>query len=379
MEAMSTRMRRTGFVCHEHYFWHHTGASAGPLPYGLTVEPDVHPENPQTKRRLLGLLEVSGLLAKLERIEPRLATVEELQYFHTPQYIQRVEEMSQGIGGDAGELTPIGTGSYHIARLATGGCLTAADAVMTGKVRNAYCLVRPPGHHAEADRGRGFCVFANNVIVVHHLRRQHGVKRIAIVDWDVHHGNSQETAFLSDPAVLTISLHQDNYYPPGRGGLDVVGEGLGVGANINVPLPPGSGHEAYLHAWKQVVVPAVQRFRPEIILVASGFDGSAMDPLGRMLCTSETYRALARATVELADSLCQGRLLALHEGGYSTAYVPFCGLAAMEELAGVRTEVTDPFLGIFGGMGGQTLQPHQAQVIESAAALVARVPAGSAP
>ena len=370
-------MRRTGFVSHEHYFWHHTGASAGPLPYGLTIEPDVHPENPQTKRRLLGLLAVSGLLAKLERIEPRLATVEELQYFHTPEYIQRVEAMSQGIGGDAGELTPIGTGSYHIARLAAGGCLAAADAVMTGKVRNAYCLVRPPGHHAEPDRGRGFCVFANNVIVVHHLRRQHGVKRIAIVDWDVHHGNSQETAFLSDPSVLTISLHQDNYYPPGRGGLDVVGEGAGVGANINVPLPPGSGHEAYVHAWKQVVVPAVQRFRPEIILVASGFDGSAMDPLGRMLCTSETYRALARATVELADSLCQGRLLALHEGGYSTAYVPFCGLATMEELAGVRTEVGDPFLGIFGGMGGQTLQPHQAQVIEAAAALVARVPAGS--
>jgi acetoin utilization deacetylase AcuC-like enzyme len=371
-------MRRTGIVCHEHYFWHHTGVSAGPIPYGLTVEPDANPESPQTKRRLLSLLDVSGLLGKLERIEPRLATVEELQYFHTPQYIERVEALSQGVGGDAGELAPVGTGSYHIARLAAGGCLAAADAVMTGRVRNAYCLVRPPGHHAEPDRGRGFCVFANNVIAVHHLRRQHGVKRIAILDWDVHHGNSQEGAFLRDPSVLTVSLHQDSYYPPGSGGIGVNGEGPGAGANINVPLPPGSGHGAYLHAWQHVVVPAVQRFRPELILIASGFDGSAMDPLGRMLCTSETYRTLARSAVELADSLCHGRLLAVHEGGYSTAYVPFCGLATMEELTGERTEVIDPFLPLFTGMGGQALQPHQAQVIEAAAALVTRIPAGSA-
>jgi acetoin utilization deacetylase AcuC-like enzyme len=368
--------RPTGFVCHEHYFWHHTGMGAGPMPYGLTIQPDGHPESPETKRRLLGLLEVSGLLAKLERIEPRLATVEELQYFHTPQYIERVEAMSQGGGGDAGELTPIGTGSYHIARLAAGGCFAAADAIMAGRVRNAYCLVRPPGHHAEPDRGRGFCVFANNVLTVHHLRRKHGVERVAIVDWDVHHGNAQEGAFLRDPTVLTISVHQDNYYPPMSGLLENTGEGAGAGANINIPLPPGSGHGAYLAAWERVVVPAVSKFRPDVILVGSGFDGNAMDPLGRMMCTSETYRTLARSTVELADGLCQGRLLAVHEGGYSTAYVPFCGLATMEELTGQRTEVGDPFLMVFGTLGGQALQPHQQQVIEAAAAHLARVPAG---
>src|SRR5690606_15898589 len=121
------------------------------------------------------------------------------------------------------------------------------------------------------------------------------------------------------------------------------GDGPGAGANINVPLPPGSGHGAYLHAWEHVVVPAVQRFRPEMILISSGFDGNVMDPLGRMMCHSETYRALGRSAVELAESLCDGRLLALHEGGYSTAYVPFCGLAVVEELAGVRTDVPDPY------------------------------------
>ena len=369
-------MGRTGLVCHEYFFWHHTGAGAGPLSYNLVLQPDAHPESPESKRRLLGLLEVSGLLGKLERIEPRLATVEELLYFHEREYIERVEAMSAGIGGDAGELTPIGTGTYHIARLAAGGCMAAADAIMAGRVRNAYCLVRPPGHHAEPGRGRGFCVFANGVLAVHHLRRNHGIKRIAILDWDVHHGNSQEGAFLRDPSVLTISLHQDNYAPANSGAIDVVGEGAGAGANINVPLPPGSSHAAYMHAWEQVVVPAVRRFRPEFILVSSGFDANVLDPLGRMMCNSDTYRSLARSAVELATSFCHGRLLALHEGGYSNAYVPFCGLAVMEELAGERTEIADPYLPFFQALGGQDLQAHQKAIIDQAAALVSRVPAG---
>jgi acetoin utilization deacetylase AcuC-like enzyme len=367
-------VRRTGFVAHEYYFWHHTGASAGPLPYGLTIQPDAHPESPATKRRLLGLLEVSGLLAQLARVEPRLASVEELRYFHTDHYIARIHALSDGVGGDAGELTPIGTGSYHIARLSAGGGFAAADAILGGAIRNAYALVRPPGHHAESDRGRGFCVFANNVLLVHHLRRRHGIERVAIVDWDVHHGNSQEGAFLSDPNVLTISVHQDNYYPPQSGGLDVTGEGAGAGANINVPLPPGSGHGAYLEAWRRIVMPAVRRFRPQFIIASSGFDGSAMDPLGRNMATSETYRELAAMTVTVAEEVCDGRLLALHEGGYSTAYVPFCGLATLEALSGIRTEVADPYLPIFAGMGGQSLQPHQEAVIAAAATLVANVP-----
>ncbi|MEI6457319.1 MAG: class II histone deacetylase [Pseudomonadota bacterium] len=367
----------TGLVCHEHYFWHHTGASAGPLPYGLTIQPDAHPENPETKRRLLGLLEVSGLLAKLKRIEPRLATEEELLSFHTPDYVERIASLSAGIGGDAGELTPIGTGSYHIAKLSVGGCLAAADAIMSGDVRNAYALVRPPGHHAEADRGRGFCVFANNVLLVYHLRRVHGVKRVAIVDWDVHHGNSQEGAFIADPTVLTVSVHQDNYYPPLSGGIDINGLGEGLGANINVPLPPGSGHGAYLDAWARVVVPALTRFQPDFIIVSSGFDGSAMDPLGRNMATSETYRELAAVTVRLAEVLCSGRVLAVHEGGYSTAYVPFCGLATLEAFSGLKTPIDDPFMSIFSGMGGQELQLHQRAIIDAASSLVANVPTRS--
>jgi acetoin utilization deacetylase AcuC-like enzyme len=369
-------MNRTGLVCHEHYFWHNTGASAGPLPYGLINQIDGHPESPQTKRRLLGLLEVSGVLEQLVRIKPRRASVEEIGRYHTRAYVERVQALSAGVGGDAGELTPIGTGSFEIAQLSAGGCLEALDAIVRGQVDNAYCLNRPPGHHAEKDLGRGFCVFANNVLVVQRAQAQHRLGRIAIVDWDVHHGNSQEHAFIEDPSVLTVSVHQDNYYPHDSGHLGDNGRGRGEGANLNVPLPPGSGHGAYLDAWSRVVVPAVRRFRPDLIIASSGFDGSAMDPLGRMMAHSETFRALARQTVDLAGEVCGGRLLAIHEGGYSTAYVPFCGLAVFEEMLGQRSGVDDPFLPIFAGMGGQDLQPHQKAVIDAAAGLVARVPAG---
>jgi acetoin utilization deacetylase AcuC-like enzyme len=369
-------MNRTGFVCHEHYFWHHTGASAGPLPYGLINQPDGHPESPQTKRRLLGLLEVAGVLDKLIRVRPRRAELEELARYHTRDYIGRVQALSAGVGGDAGELTPIGTGSYEIAQLSAGGCLEGLDALLSGRVNNAYCLNRPPGHHAEKDMGRGFCVFANNVLVVQRAQQQHKLGRIAIVDWDVHHGNSQEHAFIEDPSVLTVSVHQDNYYPANSGQLAENGRGRGAGCNINIPLPPGSGHGAYIDAWQRVVMPAVRRFRPELIIVSSGFDGSAMDPLGRMMAHSETYRALTRQTLDVAAEVCGGRVLTLHEGGYSTAYVPFCGLAVFEELLGESSGIADPFLPIFAHMGGQDLQPHQRALIDQAAALAGKVPAG---
>jgi len=369
-------MNRTGFVCHEHYFWHHTGASAGPMPYGLIIQPDAHPESPQTKRRLLGLLEVSGMLDQLVRIKPRRAELEEIARYHTRDYISKVQALSAGTGGDAGELTPIGTGSYEIAQLSAGGCLEGLDALVQGQVDNAYVLNRPPGHHAEKDLARGFCVFANNVLVVQRAQQVHKLGRVAIVDWDVHHGNSQEHAFYEDGSVLTVSVHQDNYYPPNSGGLADNGRGKGEGANINIPLPPGSGHGAYLDAWQRVVMPAVRRFKPDLIVVSSGFDGSAMDPLGRMLAHSDTFRALARMTLDLANEICGGRLLAIHEGGYSTAYVPFCGLAVFEEMRGTRTGITDPYLAIFENMGGQPLQPHQKALIDEAARLVGKVPVG---
>jgi acetoin utilization deacetylase AcuC-like enzyme len=367
-------MLQTGLVAHERYFWHDPGSGAGFSGSNPFVQPDQHPETPESKRRLLALLEVSGLAEQLTRVKPRAAEYRELRYFHTERYIETVRALSAATGGPIGDSASIGTGSYEIALLAAGGCIEAADAVLTGRLKNAYALVRPPGHHAEADQGRGYCVFGNVVLLVRHAQRVHGVQRVAVVDWDVHHGNGTEGAFIADPSVLTVSIHQDRCYPIDAGQLGVSGTGPAAGTNLNIPLPAGSGHGAYLAAFDRVVLPALQRFRPQLIVVASGLDASAMDPLGRMLCTSETYRAMAARMVGAADSLCAGRLVATHEGGYSNAYVPFCGLAVIEEFAGIRTPVVDPYLDELMHMGGQDLQPHQAAAIDAAAALVRNIP-----
>ena len=370
--------RQTGLVAHERYFWHDAGSGAGFADGSPYAQPDRHPESPDSKRRLLSLLDVSGLLSELTRIEPRPATRAELEAFHSARYIDEVARLSRGAGGAIGDSASIGPGSYEIALLSAGGCIAAVDAVLSGRVGNAYALVRPPGHHAEADRGRGYCVFGNAVLAIRHARRAHRLARIAVVDWDVHHGNGTESAFLDDASVLTISVHQDRCYPVDSGGLEVTGRGRAAYTNLNVPLPAGSGHGAYLAAFERAVVPALLRFRPELIVVASGLDASAMDPLGRMLCTSDTYRELARQVLAAADASAGGRVVATHEGGYSNAYVPFCGLAVVETFAGVRTPAADPYLGELSQMAGHALLPHQAAVIDAAAALAARVPAGGA-
>jgi acetoin utilization deacetylase AcuC-like enzyme len=368
---------RTGLVAHERYFWHDTGSGAGFSNSNAYIQPDRHPESPDTKRRLLALVEVSGLGEQLQRIAPRPAQRHEINVFHTDAYIDAVRELSAAQGGALGDSVTIGAGSYEIALLSAGGCLEAADAVLTGRVQNAYALVRPPGHHAEAACGRGYCVFGNAVLLVRHAQRVHGLERIAVVDWDVHHGNGTESAFIEDPAVLTISLHQDRCYPVDAGQMEVTGLGKGAGTNLNIPLPPGSGHGAYLAAFDRVVLPALHRFRPQLIVVASGLDASAMDPLGRMLCTSDTYRAMAARILTAAGELCAGRVVATHEGGYSNAYVPFCGLAVLEEFSGIRTPAADPYLEELMRMGGQELQSHQAAIVEAAASLVRAIPRGA--
>src|SRR5438270_2238099 len=353
--------------------WHDTGTGAWVMPASLTVQPLAHIESAEGKRRIRNLVEVSGLMDQLVQLKPRPATEDEILRLHTKEYVERIKKLSAEAGGEAGEETPFGRGSYEIALLAAGGCITAVDSVLDGKVDNAYALVRPPGHHAERDQGRGFCIFGNTALAAMHARQARGLSRVAIVDWDVHHGNGTEHAFYEDPSVLTISIHQDNNFPAHSGAITDVRSGAGEGANINVPLPAGSGVGAYVATLERVVAPALRAFRPELVLVASGLDASAMDPLASMMMTSEGYRALTRIMLAAAGEVCGGRLVACHEGGYSPAYVPYCGLAIMEEMAGVRTGLEDPLLGLLGGMGGQDLQPHQEAVVRQAAGLVDRL------
>ena len=192
----------------------------------------------------------------------------------------------------------------------------------------------------------------------------------------MHHGNGTQAAFYEDPRVLTLSLHQDGNFPPGSGPVEENGAGAGAGTNLNVPLPPGCGVGAYEHAFATVVAPALDAFAPELIVVASGLDASAMDPLGRMMLTSRAYGDLARGVLAAAERSCAGRVVVEHEGGYSEELVPFCALAIVEALSGIETDCRDTILQVFPeGFACQDLQPHQAEAIARAAALVANVPA----
>jgi len=368
----------TGFVWDERYMWHDTGHAGGPFPAGGWIEPgEDHAERPPTKRRFRNLLEASGLLDELVPIRPRRATLEEVVRVHTPDYVHHIKELSDARGGDAGDgSTPFGPGSFEIALLAAGGVITAVDAVLDGIIGNCYALVRPPGHHALPHIGMGFCLFGNLAIAAKHAREVRGLARVAIVDWDVHHGNGTQAMFYADPSVLTISLHQDSCFPPASGALEENGEGAAEGFALNIPLPPGSGVGAYMDAFERAVLPALGAFRPDLILVASGLDANGMDPLARQMLHSDAYRALTRLLMTAADVACGGRVVMAHEGGYSAAVVPFCGLAIVETLAGKRTEVEDPFLLPIAGMAGQELQPHQAAVVDRAAALAERVVPG---
>jgi acetoin utilization deacetylase AcuC-like enzyme len=363
----------TAFIWHERYMWHDQRTYADWLPPEALFEPEPGLESPATKRRFRNLIEASGIGVHLDWLAPRAASEEEVLRLHTQAYLDRIRTLSAATGGEAGEGTPFGRGSYEIALLAAGGCITAVDAVLDGRARTAYALVRPPGHHAEADRGRGYCILGNTAIAALHARAARGLARVAIVDWDVHHGNGTESAFLSDPSVLTISLHQSNHYPAGRGLVEDNGVGAGEGANLNVPLPAGAGRAAYVHAFEQVVLPALDRFRPELILVACGLDASAMDPNARMNLTPACFGELTRLIRDAADRLCGGRLVLCHEGGYSSMYVPYCGLAVLEVLTGYDAGVPYDLL-VDGDPGGIPLHEHERAAVAAAAANVGRVP-----
>jgi acetoin utilization deacetylase AcuC-like enzyme len=337
MSMIVSNKRRTGYVYEEIYLWHDPGS----ISYGRQwVQPGEAWENPETKGRFHSLISATGLVDHLVKVRARSATREEVLRFHTIGHHDRVKEASDGRGGD-GDFAQFGHGSYEIALHSVGGVLAAVEALLITKtIDNAYCLVRPPGHHAVADQAMGFCLFNNVALGALHARALGvGIKRIAIVDYDVHHGNGTQDCFWHDPDALFISLHQDNNYPQGTGMVHDIGGKGAEGTTINVPLPPGSGNGAYHYAFEKVVLPALTKFRPDLIFVSSGFDASYVDPLGRMMVSSKCFGWMAARLQEAAEGLCGGRVIFAHEGGYSKEYVPFCGLAVVEAISGVTTGV----------------------------------------
>lgn len=327
------------------------------LPATLSDRAGGHPERPARIRAVHAAVRAAGMLrsaspfpgfsvdfessgddgpAMLE-LEP-IAPAEDstLALVHPPEYVRALGVIARRGGGyaDHGE-TYLGSTSDEVARLAVAAATRAADAVIAGEARRAFAAVRPPGHHAEPTQAMGFCLYATAAIAVRHLQSAHGLGRVAVVDFDVHHGNGTQAVFWRDPSVLTVSLHQDpRTIWPGSGYADEVGEDAGRGFNVNVPLPPGTGDEAYLAAVREQVLPRLIAFAPEALVVCAGFDAHVADPLAQLALSAEGFARIGSELAQLADTACGGRLIATLEGGYDLAALGEGVVAFLRGLAG---------------------------------------------
>ena len=293
---------KTGLIYHESYLLHDTGKN--------------HPESPERLKAIIEHLKETGVLFQLLRIEPSPACVKWITSVHTRQYVEHVRESCEdGRHYLDSADTGISLKSYEVARLAVGGVLKAVDAVMSERVKNAFCAIRPPGHHASSDRAMGFCIFNNVAIATRYIQKQYGLPKVLIVDWDVHHGNGTQEAFYDDPSVLYFSIHRYPFYP-GSGAEKERGKGKGLGCNINVPLSAGCGDREYVKAFEEKLKPPAIAFDPDFVIISAGFDAHKDDPLGGMRVTAKGFAEMTRIVKDIADLCCGGRVITVLEGGY---------------------------------------------------------------
>jgi acetoin utilization deacetylase AcuC-like enzyme len=309
-------MRKTMLVADRRYMNHFAGR--------------IHPERPA---RIAAMIEMAEDLQRsaLTHSAPREAAIEELTLCHSEDYVATVEQTAHYERTDFDPDTHASAETWATARLAAGGVLTAVEAVMDGAAENAFAIVRPPGHHAQPQRAMGFCFFNNIAIAASWLVKVRGVRRVLILDWDVHHGNGTQDIFYEAPEVLYMSTHQYPFYP-GTGWLDQIGHGAGTGYTVNAPMPAGCGDSEYLRIFDQLLLPIARQFKPEFVLISAGFDAHFRDPLGGMRITENGFSAMTRRLQRLAEECCAGRIVAALEGGYDLKSLAECGRAVIDEL-----------------------------------------------
>ena len=296
-------MAKTGVVKHPLYLEHKTGI--------------MHPENPYRLESIYTMLESRDFGGSLVEIPPRFARLEELLLVHDPKYVDRVLDSAEKAQVRFDPDTVTSPKTYKAAWMAAGGVMEAIREVLSGGVRNAFALIRPPGHHALRDRAMGFCIFNNLAIGAKYALSCHGLDRVMIVDWDLHHGNGIQDIFYRDRRVLYASLHRYPYYP-WTGAVEEVGEGDGKGFNVNIPLEMGCSDADYANIFRHILFPIARRYEPAIILVAAGFDIHHGDPLRSMSVTEAGFARMTELLMEMAAGLCKERLVLALEGGYNS-------------------------------------------------------------
>ncbi|MGA3084301.1 MAG: histone deacetylase [Thermodesulfobacteriota bacterium] len=291
-----------------------------------------HVESPQRLEVLYRMVE-DNFSGRLISVQPRPATQAELAYIHTPDYIQQIASTAGKSYISLDPDTQTSAKSYEAALMAVGGLFALVDALLVGQIDNGFALIRPPGHHAESNRAMGFCLFNNVALAAEYARRQHGLERILIVDWDLHHGNGTQHSFWDNNRVLYFSTHQYPYYP-GTGGLGEVGGKKAQGFTVNCPLSSGYQDEDFTQIFERILQPIARQFKPDLILTSAGFDIYYEDPLGAMLVSPNGFAHMTRILMQLAQEVCEGRLLLALEGGYHPEGLHFSVLAVLKELLG---------------------------------------------